>query len=66
MTYTQKLQDIINLLTQTLADAQKFDNGVDAAGKRVRQASQEAKNKLQDYRQSIQTERNSRKTKVSD
>ena len=57
----QKLQNIIELLNSTLADAEKFESGNDAAGKRVRAVAQNVKADLQTLRQEIQAERNSRK-----
>lgn len=62
MNYKTQLQNIIDALTASLDDAQKFDDGVDAAGKRLRAASQDAKAKLQELRLSVQAERNSRKS----
>lgn len=62
MTYKEQLQAIINTLTESLSDAAKFDAGVDAAGRRIRQSAQTAKQELQNLRLSIQAERNSRKT----
>jgi len=64
MTYTQQLQSIINMLTEALADAKKFDAGVDAAGRRIRSSAQDAKLELQNFRLAVQSERNSRKTPV--
>ena len=61
MTYKQQLESIINSLTSALADAEKFDNGVDAAGKRLRATAQDSKNQLHSLRLNVQTERNSRK-----
>jgi len=61
MLFEQQLQTIIDNLTNSLNDAASFDKGVDAAGRRVRQAIQTAKTDLQTLRVSIQTERNSRK-----
>lgn len=61
MTYTQQLQAIIDQLTEALVDAQKFDQGVDAAGKRLRSTSQKTRTDLQQLRSSVQAERNSRK-----
>jgi hypothetical protein len=61
MTYKDQLQSIINTLTESLADASKFDAGVDAAGRRIRQSAQTAKQDLQNLRLSVQAERNSRK-----
>ena len=63
MTYKETLQNIIDTLTSALSDAEKFDSGVDAAGKRLRFSSQQAKTELHNYRLSIQEERNSRKSK---
>lgn len=62
MNYRTQLQNIIDALAASLDDAQKFDDGVDAAGKRLRAASQDAKTKLQELRLSVQAERNSRKS----
>ena len=59
----QKLQQLVNTLTEALSDAEKFDGGNDAAGRRVRAAAQEVKTELQALRQQIQAERNSRKNK---
>ena len=61
MSYRQNLQEIIDLLSLALQDANKFDEGSDAAGKRIRQAAQTAKNSLQEFRLAVQAERNSRK-----
>lgn len=61
MNFTTQLENIINTLTTALEDAQKFDDGIDAAGKRLRASSQDAKNKLQELRLTVQAERNSRK-----
>lgn len=61
MLFEQQLQIIIDNLTNSLNDAASFDRGVDAAGRRMRQAIQVAKVDLQTLRTSIQTERNSRK-----
>ena len=57
----QKLQELIDQLTASLADAEKFEAGNDAAGKRVRAVAQSVKNDLQTLRLDIQAERNSRK-----
>jgi hypothetical protein len=61
MTYTQKLQTIIDTLTASLSDAESFDNGNDSAGRRIRKLCQESKTSLQTFRQEIQAERLSRK-----
>ena len=61
MTYTQTLQNIINDLSTALADSQKFDQGTDIAGQRLRSKVQAARNQLKDFRSSVQADRNSRK-----
>jgi hypothetical protein len=43
MNYETQLNNIIQTLTSALADAKSFDNGTDVAGKRLRQAAQDAK-----------------------
>ena len=59
--YKSSLQQIISELETALEDAEKFDANNDAAGRRLRAAAQKAKNKLQELRLSVQTERNARK-----
>jgi len=59
--FNERLQSIIDALTEALQDASKFDSGVDAAGRRVRSAAQVAKNELQQLRLDIQSQRNNRK-----
>lgn len=61
--FKSQLQQIIELLTSALEDAEKFDTNNDAAGRRVRGFAQEAKTKLQELRVDIQNERNQRKAK---
>jgi hypothetical protein len=60
-TYLSKLNEIIESLTAARDDAQKFDNGNDAAGKRLRGVAQTAKASLQELRVEVQSERNARK-----
>lgn len=57
----QKIQELIDQLTASLVDADKFEAGNDAAGKRIRAVAQSVKNDLQALRLEIQAERNSRK-----
>ena len=57
----QKLQELIDQLTTSLSDAEKFEAGNDAAGKRIRATAQSVRNDLQALRLSVQAERNSRK-----
>lgn len=59
--YKSSLQEIISELEAALEDAEKFDANNDAAGRRLRAAAQTAKNKLQELRIAVQTERNARK-----
>ena len=59
--FKSQLQEILNTLNSAIEDAEKFDSGNDAAGKRVRMACQRAKTSLQTIRNEIQAERNSRK-----
>lgn len=61
MTYAQKLQSLIDLLSASISDAESFDSGNDSAGRRLRKTCQEAKSTLHSYRQEIQAERTSRK-----
>lgn len=61
MTYVQKLQSLIDLLSNSISDAESFDSGNDSAGRRLRKTCQEAKTALHSYRQEIQAERTSRK-----
>ena len=61
MSYKQEFENIISILNSTLVDADKFDQGNDAAGKRLRATCQEVKNNLQNLRLQIQETRNSRK-----
>lgn len=65
MTYTQQLQAIINQLTEALADSKKFDQGVDAAGRRLRATAQQTRADLKELRLAVQAERNSRKAPAS-
>lgn len=58
--FEQRLQEIIDSLTNSLQDAKKFDQNNDAAGRRIRAVAQEAKRQLQQLRLDIQAERNSR------
>lgn len=60
--FTQRLNAIIETLSVALIDAEKFEKGNDAAGKRLRAVIQETKTALQVYRIEIQIERNSRKS----
>jgi hypothetical protein len=61
-TFISQLNEIIETLSAAKEDAQKFDAGNDAAGKRLRAMAQAAKTQLQNLRVTVQNERNSRKS----
>jgi len=54
------IQDMINELTEAIADAEKHDSGNNAAGTRVRKVMQTCKNLAQDVRVKVQEDKNSR------
>ena len=56
----QNLEQIVNALQEALADADKFDEGNAAAGRRVRKAAQDARTALFDLRKQVSAEANSR------
>lgn len=56
------LQTIIDNLTASLKDADKFDGGNAAAGTRVRGAAQQAKKDLDALRKSVQATKDARKS----
>ena len=60
---TEKLREILDLLTQAVADSEKFDRGMDAPGTRLRKKSMEASKLLKELRQAVLDERNERKGK---
>jgi hypothetical protein len=55
------IQDMIDTLTQSLSDADRFDRGQDKAGQRLRSTASDISKKLKTLRIDIQTERASRK-----
>ena len=61
MATKEKLQEILDLLTPILADADKFDRGMESPGTRVRVAASQASKLLKDLRASVQETRKSRK-----
>ena len=61
MNKKQKLESIITLLNLALEDAEKFDNGNNSAGTRLRVAAQQARNELFNLRTMVQRDKNSRK-----
>ena len=60
---TEKLRDILELLTQAVADSEKFDRGMDAPGTRLRKKAMEASKLLKELRQAVLDERNERRGK---
>ena len=60
MTVREMIQDMINELTEAIADAEKHDSGNKAAGTRVRKVMQTCKNLAQDVRVKVQGDKNSR------
>ncbi len=56
-----ELQEIAEALGVAVKDAEKFDNGNDTAGTRVRKACQEAKQRLMGVRHSVTEVRTERK-----
>ncbi len=54
------IQDMIDELNETLADAAKHDGGNSAAGTRVRKSMQNMKNAAQAVRLKVQADKNSR------
>ena len=61
MSAVETVTNMINTLTASLADAEKHDKGVDAAGARLRKTAQTVANECKDFRKGIQEERNTRK-----
>ena len=60
---TEKLREILDLLTQAVADSEKFDRGMDAPGTRLRKKAMEASKLLKELRQAVLDERNERRGK---
>ena len=54
------IQNMIDELNETLADAAKHDGGNNAAGTRVRKSMQNMKNAAQAVRTKVQADKNSR------
>ena len=57
MTVREMIQDMINELTEAIADAEKHDSGNNAAGTRVRKVMQTCKSLAQDVRVKVQETR---------
>ena len=60
MSVRERIQDMINELTDALGDAEKHDSGNNAAGTRIRKVMQSCKGLAQDVRVKIQRDKNSR------
>lgn len=60
-TVEQQVQETIDILTGTLQDAKKFDQGNDTAGTRVRKTMQLVKAKAQATRENISQQRGASK-----
>ena len=58
---TDKLREILELLTDALADSEKFDRGMDAPGTRLRKKAMDASKLLKDLRQMVLDTRKDRK-----
>ena len=59
MSVKVSLEQVVQQLTEALADAEKTDSGNKAAGTRVRKAAQSATNALKDLRKQVLEVRNS-------
>lgn len=59
--YEEQVDGLISILTEAKVDAEKFDHGNDAAGRRLRKACMVASRGCKDVRASVQETRNSRK-----
>ena len=55
---TETLHNISEQLTEAIYDAEKFDQGNNSAGTRVRKAMQNIKNLAQQVRLEVQAEKN--------
>ncbi len=62
MSLTARMIDLADKLSESLKDSEKFENGNDAAGKRVRKVCAEVANECKELRAEIQQIRNHRKS----
>ncbi len=60
---TEKLREILDLLTDAVADSEKFDRGMDAPGTRLRKKAMDATKLLKELRQAVLDIRKERKGK---
>ena len=60
MSMSTSVNDLIENLSQAVADASKHDSGNNAAGTRLRKTLQEAVNTCKALRKQVQEERNAR------
>ena len=58
-----QVNELLDSLTNLLADADKFDAGNDSAGRRLRAGLLEARNACTSLRKQVQDTRNTRKSK---
>ena len=57
-----QLQEVIDILKESLADSDKFDRGNASAGVRTRKTAMEAVKCLKDLRENVLAVKNARKT----
>jgi hypothetical protein len=62
MSATTEVQTLITELTEALSDAEKHENGNNAAGTRLRKALQTVANGCKTLRKTVQEQRTSRTT----
>ena len=60
---TEKLREILDLLTDAVADSEKFDRGMEAPGTRLRKKAMGASKLLKELRQEVLDTRTERKGK---
>jgi len=60
MSVRDMIQEMINQLAEAIDDAEKHDNGNNAAGTRVRKVMQSCKNIAQEVRVKVQTDKDQR------
>ena len=61
MSIESLVSQIVGITTEAAADAEKFDRGNDAAGRRIRKACMEVSRACKDIRAQVQLIRNDRK-----
>ena len=58
---TEKLREVLDLLTDAVTDSEKFDRGMDAPGTQLRKKAMDASKLLKELRQSVLDIRKERK-----